>query len=71
MAAVIFAAYLLITQLADIGFRTIADELGEAQLVWVAVALILAQSTFVPSGISVRGGVATPLPLLPCSAFLR
>jgi uncharacterized membrane protein YbhN (UPF0104 family) len=28
--------------------------------------LILAQSTFVPSGISVRGGVATPLPLLPC-----
>ena len=66
MAAVIFAAYLLITQLADIGFRTIADELGEAQLVWVAVALILAQSTFVPSGISVRGGVATPLPLLPC-----
>jgi uncharacterized membrane protein YbhN (UPF0104 family) len=66
IAAVIFAAYLVITQLADIGFRTIADELGEAQLVWVAVALILAQSTFVPSGISVRGGVATPLPLLPC-----
>ena len=28
--------------------------------------MILAQSTFVPSGISVRGGVATPLPLLPC-----
>jgi uncharacterized membrane protein YbhN (UPF0104 family) len=66
MAALVFAAYLLITQLADIGFRTIADELGEAELVWVAVALILAQSTFVPSGISVRGGVATPLPLLPC-----
>ena len=30
------------------------------------IALILAQSTFVPSGVSVRGGVATPLPLLPC-----
>ena len=27
---------------------------------------ILAQTTFIPSGISVRGGVATPLPLLPC-----
>jgi glycosyltransferase 2 family protein len=66
MAAVIFAAYLLITQLADIGFGTIADELREAELVWVVLALILAQSTFVPSGISVRGGVATPLPLLPC-----
>ena len=66
MAAVIFAAYLLISQLADIGFGTIADELGEAELEWVVVALILAQSTFIPSGISVRGGVATPLPLLPC-----
>ena len=66
MGAVIFAAYLLISQLADIGFGTIADELRDAEPVWVVIALILAQSTFVPSGISVRGGVATPLPLLPC-----
>jgi uncharacterized membrane protein YbhN (UPF0104 family)/tRNA A-37 threonylcarbamoyl transferase component Bud32 len=66
MAAVILAAYLVISQLADIGFGTIADELRNAQLGWVVVALILAQSTFIPSGISVRGGVATPLPLLPC-----
>ena len=66
MAAVIFAAYLLISQLASIGFGTIAHELREAELVWVVIALILAQITFVPSGISARGGVATPLPLLPC-----
>jgi glycosyltransferase 2 family protein len=66
MAALILAAYLLIAQLADIGLETIADELREADLVWVVVALILAQSTFIPSGVSVRGGVATPLPLLPC-----
>ncbi len=66
MAAVIFAAYLLISQLAEIGFDTIADELREADLAWVVVALLLAQSTFIPSGISVRGGVRTPLPLLPC-----
>jgi uncharacterized membrane protein YbhN (UPF0104 family)/tRNA A-37 threonylcarbamoyl transferase component Bud32 len=66
MAALILAAYLLIAQLADIGLRTIADELGGADLVWVVVALILAQSTFIPSGVSLRGGVATPLPLLPC-----
>ena len=66
MAAVIFAAYLLISQLADIGFGTIADELRNAELAWVVVALVLAQTTFIPSGISVRGGVATPLPLLPC-----
>jgi glycosyltransferase 2 family protein len=66
MAALILAAYLLIAQLADIGLGTIADELREADPVWVIVALILAQSTFIPSGVSVRGGVATPLPLLPC-----
>jgi uncharacterized membrane protein YbhN (UPF0104 family)/tRNA A-37 threonylcarbamoyl transferase component Bud32 len=66
MAALILAAYLLIGQLADIGLETIADELREADPVWVVVALILAQSTFIPSGVSVRGGVATPLPLLPC-----
>jgi uncharacterized membrane protein YbhN (UPF0104 family)/tRNA A-37 threonylcarbamoyl transferase component Bud32 len=65
-AALIFAAYLLITQLADIGFGTIADELRGAELAWVVVALVIAQTTFIPSGISVRGGVATPLPLLPC-----
>ncbi len=66
MAAVILAAYLLISQLADIGFGTIADELRDAELGWVVVALVLAQVTFIFSGISVRGGVATPLPLLPC-----
>jgi glycosyltransferase 2 family protein len=65
-AALIFAAYALISQLADIGFGTIAHELGEADPAWLVVALILAQSTFIGSGISVRGAVATPLALLPC-----
>jgi uncharacterized membrane protein YbhN (UPF0104 family)/tRNA A-37 threonylcarbamoyl transferase component Bud32 len=65
-AALIFAAYLLITQLAEIGFHTITQELAEANLAWLVVALILAQSTFIASGVSVRGAVATPLPLLPC-----
>jgi uncharacterized membrane protein YbhN (UPF0104 family)/tRNA A-37 threonylcarbamoyl transferase component Bud32 len=66
MAGVIVAAYLLITQLASIGFGTIAHELRTADLAWVAVALLLAQSTFITSGVSVRGAVPTPLPLLPC-----
>jgi uncharacterized membrane protein YbhN (UPF0104 family)/tRNA A-37 threonylcarbamoyl transferase component Bud32 len=65
-AALIFAAYLLISQLADIGFGTIANEVGKASLAWVVLALILAQTTFVASGVSVRGAVLTPLPLLPC-----
>ena len=69
MAAVIFAAYLLISQLAEIGFYTIADELRKADAAWVIVALLLAQTTFVPSAISARGGVPTPLPLLPLIAL--
>jgi uncharacterized membrane protein YbhN (UPF0104 family) len=66
MAGMIVAAYLLISQLGSIGFGTIARELRTADLAWVVVALLLAQSTFIPSGLSVRGAVPTPLPLLPC-----
>ena len=66
MAGMIVAAYLLISELANIGFGTIAHQLRSAELAWVLVALLLAQSTFITSGISVRGSVPTPLPLLPC-----
>jgi uncharacterized membrane protein YbhN (UPF0104 family) len=66
MAAVIFAAYVLVTQLAEIGFGTIAHELGDADAAWVIVSLIIAQTAFVGSGVSVRGAVAIPLALLPC-----
>jgi uncharacterized membrane protein YbhN (UPF0104 family)/tRNA A-37 threonylcarbamoyl transferase component Bud32 len=66
MAALIFAAYLLISQLAKIGFGTIAHELGQADAAWVVLALILAQCALIGSGVSVRGAVATPLALLPC-----
>ncbi len=60
------AAYLLITQLAEIGFGTIADALREASVPWVILGLILSQLALVTSGLSLRGAVATPLPLLPC-----
>jgi uncharacterized membrane protein YbhN (UPF0104 family)/tRNA A-37 threonylcarbamoyl transferase component Bud32 len=66
MALLVFAAYLLISQLAEIGFGTIADELRDAEVAWVVLALILAQCSLVGSGVSVRGAVAAPLPLLPC-----
>src|SRR5262249_11022921 len=66
MAALIFAAYLRISQLAHIGFGTIAHQLGQADVAWVVTALALAQCSFIGSGISVRGAVATPLALLPC-----
>ena len=65
-AFLVFAAYLLISQLAEIGFDTIADELRAADPAWLVVALVLAQCAFIGSGISVRGAVAAPLPLLPC-----
>jgi glycosyltransferase 2 family protein len=65
-AALIFGAYLLITKLAAIGFGTIAHEVAKADPVWIVVALILAQSTFIATGVSVRGALVTPLPLLPC-----
>jgi uncharacterized membrane protein YbhN (UPF0104 family)/tRNA A-37 threonylcarbamoyl transferase component Bud32 len=65
-AALIFAAYLIITQLAAIGFDTIAHELREAEPAWVVTGLVLAQLALVGSGVSVRGAVQTPLPLLPC-----
>jgi uncharacterized membrane protein YbhN (UPF0104 family)/tRNA A-37 threonylcarbamoyl transferase component Bud32 len=60
------AAYLLITKLAKIGFGTIYRELKSSDLVWVAVALILAQLTYVSQAFALRGAVETPLPLLPC-----
>ena len=66
MAALVFAAYAVLSQLADIGFGTIGDELRGAELAWVLLALILAQMAFIGSGISVRGAVAAPLALLPC-----
>ena len=65
-AALAFAAYLLISQLANIGFGTIIDQLAEAEPAWLIVALLLAQATFIGNGISVRGAVVEPLPLLPC-----
>ena len=66
MAALIVAAYILITRLAEIGFDTIGRELKHAEPAWVVVALLIAQSAFVGSGISVRGAVPSPLALLPC-----
>jgi uncharacterized membrane protein YbhN (UPF0104 family)/tRNA A-37 threonylcarbamoyl transferase component Bud32 len=65
-AAAAFAFYLLITQLAKIGFGRIAHELEHAELAWVLVGLIIAQLTFVLGAVSFRGSVQTELPLLPC-----
>jgi uncharacterized membrane protein YbhN (UPF0104 family)/tRNA A-37 threonylcarbamoyl transferase component Bud32 len=66
VALVIVAAYSVIVQIAQIGPRTLLDTLRGADLAWGAVALVLAQLAMIPNGISVRGSVPMPLPLLPC-----
>src|SRR5262249_8546366 len=53
-------------RVAKIGLDTLLDQLGGADLAWAAAALVLAQLTMIGGGISVRGSVPTPLPLLPC-----
>jgi glycosyltransferase 2 family protein len=63
---VILAAYSLISRIVEIGPRTLLDELRGADVAWAAAALVLAQLTMVGGGISVRGSVPTPLPLMPC-----
>ena len=69
VALVAIAAYGIISQLADIGFRTIYDQLRRAEWAWVALALMTAQLTFVTQAVSTRGAVRTPLPLLPVVAL--
>jgi glycosyltransferase 2 family protein len=62
----VFAAYTLISRIAEIGPGTLLRELRTADLAWATVALVLAQATMIGGGISLRGSVPTPLPLLPC-----
>src|SRR5262249_49006562 len=68
-ALVAVGAYLLISKLAKIGFGTIADQLRHAEVAWIIVGLIFAQLAFVPGGVSFRGAVPAPLPLLPCAVL--
>jgi uncharacterized protein (TIRG00374 family) len=64
-AALAVAAYLIITQLAQIGFHQIVRELRSADVAWLALALVLAQLPYLGGAISLRGSVLTPLPLRP------
>ncbi len=68
-ALLVFAAYLLITQLAEIGFGTIADQLRGANVAWVGLALLVAQTTFVAQAVSLQGAVVAQLALLPTVAL--
>jgi hypothetical protein len=65
MASLVFAAYLLISQLADIGFGTIWNELSEADLVGDPRGHPCADS-FDRVGRLGSGAWTLPLALLPC-----
>jgi uncharacterized protein (TIRG00374 family) len=64
-AALAVAAYLVITQLAQIGFHQIGRELRSADVAWLVLALVVAQLPYLGGAISLRGSVLTPLPLFP------
>ncbi len=66
MALLAFAAYLLLSQLADVGIDTIVDQLSQASWPWVIFALIIAQTTFISQAFSIKGSVLEDLPTLPC-----
>src|SRR5947207_2525806 len=63
------AAYALITELADIGFDTIAKQLGGADWSWVVIAFVFAQLTNVGEYVSLTGMVARPVPFAPTIMF--
>jgi uncharacterized membrane protein YbhN (UPF0104 family)/tRNA A-37 threonylcarbamoyl transferase component Bud32 len=68
-ALTLFAASSLIGSLTDIGLDTIAEELGSAIWVWVAVAFVLAQLTNVGEYITLVGVVGSPVPFGPTMLF--
>jgi uncharacterized membrane protein YbhN (UPF0104 family) len=59
------AAYLIISQFADIGFATIWDELSSAQWEWLVVTLLIAQLIYLTQAVAVQGAIPTPLPYGP------
>jgi uncharacterized membrane protein YbhN (UPF0104 family) len=61
----VFAAYLILTQIADIGLSTIVDELQGAEWSWVILALGLAQLTLVTDAFATLAAVGRPLPTGP------
>lgn len=68
-AAMVFAAYALISALADIGFDTIIEQLASAIIGWVILAFIFAQLTNVGEWVSLTGLVARDVPFGPTIMF--
>jgi uncharacterized membrane protein YbhN (UPF0104 family) len=63
------AAYLILSQLADIGIDTIVDELRGAQWSWVLLALVIAQVALITDALATLAAVGRPLPLGPTTVL--
>ena len=64
-----FAAYLLLSQLADVGLSTIVDELAGARWAWVIVALFVAQLPLLCDAAATLAAVGLPLPFGPTAVL--
>ncbi len=69
VALTAFAAWLIISQLADIGLSTIIDELQQASWEWLLVVLILGQLPLASQALSLTGAVPSPIPYAPTVAL--
>ena len=68
-AAMLLAAYALISALADIGFDTIVEQLSSAIVGWVILAFIFAQLTNAGEWVSLTGVVDRDVPFGPTIMF--
>jgi uncharacterized membrane protein YbhN (UPF0104 family) len=65
----LFAAYALISSLADIGFDTIAEQVADAEWAWLVTAFVLAQLTNVGEYVTLTGLVDRHVPFGPTIQF--
>jgi uncharacterized protein (TIRG00374 family) len=69
VALTAFAAWLILSQLADVGLSTIIDQLQEASWEWLLVVLILGQLPLLSQALSLSGAVPSPIPYAPTVAL--
>ncbi len=63
--AAIIAVNALISQVADVGFDTLVDELQNASMAWLAVAFLIQIASYSTEYISLKAVVTQPLPFSP------
>jgi len=59
----LFAVYFLITQLSDIDFVAVWEEMQTADWVWIALAFLVAQLVYLPEATAMLAAVGYPIPL--------